>query len=140
MTSQFEATIAELRHRRDKIDSAIAALEELNGEAPGKAGGGAVQTRITAGRKTESAKPTGKTKAHAFNRSVGKGAVGKGTKGATNYERVLAVLKSGPKRSGAVISALNGKVKAASVYTVLNHLKSRGQVKVKEDKSYELVN
>ena len=59
--------------------------------------------------------------------------------GASVQDLVIGVLKSGPKRPGAVLKALKGKATDGSIYTMLSYLKAKGVTRVTEEREHELV-
>lgn len=127
MTGTFEATIAELKTRRDKIDSAIAALEELGGETSKSP---RAQEPKSVKTSTAVSKPKGVTISKS--RKVDAG-------GTSNRDLVIGVLREGPKRAGAIIKALKGKVTDQNVYQNLSYMKAKGEVKKnREDATFEL--
>jgi hypothetical protein len=119
MTGPFDAVIAELRAQREKIDNAITALDELNGSAKGQ------------GPRAKSVKAPKAQVSGRMTRKVDPG-------GSSVQDLVIGVLKSGPKRPGAVIKALKGKANDASVYTMLSYLKAKGITHVNEDCTHEI--
>ena len=59
--------------------------------------------------------------------------------GMSASELVIQCLRSGPKRAGAVVKALKGKVTDGNVYANLSYLKSKGEVKKNpEEATFEL--
>jgi len=144
---QITEAIAQLRAERQKIDMAIEALESLAERRPifQCEGSSSVaipiaypahpkaRTSKTAKPKPRKAKPKAEKKAGGTKRRQRKDGE------PSTHDLVVGVLKSGPKRPGAVIAALKGKAAPNSVYTMLSYLHSHGETRKNEDLTYSLV-
>jgi len=128
----MQEAIAQLRAQRQKIDIAIEALESLAEKRP--IFQPKTKTSKTAKPKPRKAKPKAEKKAGGTTKRRQR----KDGEPST-HDLVVGVLKSGPKRPGAVIAALKGKAAPNSIYTMLSYLHTHGETRKNDDLTYSLV-